>query len=223
MIARRRPNAAKYWIAEVVCQRRAGRRTLEITEEFAVGRNHHHVAVPAERAAIRLQAAIERVELRIAVVRRGVDGRRGRVALAADALRVGQRRGDDLGTLALGLGLDDLRLASTLAALRAARYLRSVRFMLSYTLLATSSCRSMRCMRTSMSRMPSFSNFSLASFMNSPVICCRSEITMSLQRAPRDGVLDAVLDGVAHQRFGAAFVATAGRLVESARRRGCAT
>ena len=72
----------------------------------------------------------------------------------------------------------------------------------------------MRCTRTSTSWMPSFSSRSLASSMNSPVICWRSEVTISLSVRPRDGVLDAVLDGVAHQRFGAAFVAAAGRLVE---------
>ena len=56
------------------------------------------------------------------------------ITLAADALRIGQRLGDELGALALGLGRDDLRLRvrPRRAALRAMP--SNVRFMLSYTL-----------------------------------------------------------------------------------------
>ena len=46
-------------------------------------------------------------------------------------------------------------------------------------------------------------------------------MSLSVRRATR--ILDAVLDGVAHQRFGAAFIAAAGRLVEGFGARGCAT
>ena len=72
------------------------------------------------------------------------------ITLAANALRVGLRLGDELGALAFGLGLDDLRLAIALTA-RVCAMPSKLCFMLSYTLVATSSCRSMRCTRTSMS------------------------------------------------------------------------
>src|SRR5262245_12569692 len=95
-----------------------GSRALEVTEEVAVGRNHDHVAFPAQRRAVGLQAAPERVELLVPVVRRRVEARGRGLALAADALRVGVGLGDDLGALAFGGGADGLRLAVALAALR---------------------------------------------------------------------------------------------------------
>src|SRR5690349_17168580 len=42
---------------------------LQVLEEFAIGRKHQHVTLLAERAAIRLQPAIERIELGVAAVR----------------------------------------------------------------------------------------------------------------------------------------------------------
>ena len=67
-----------------------GRGALEVAEELAVGGHHHHVAFAAQRIPVRLQAAVERIELGIAVVCRGVDAPRPRLAFAADPLRVGR-------------------------------------------------------------------------------------------------------------------------------------
>src|SRR5689334_11340618 len=86
-----------------------GRRTLEVAEEIAFGRHDHDIAVLAQRILVRLETAIEGIELGVAVIRGGVDGCGGRITFTADALRVGERPGDELGLLALGFGLDDLR------------------------------------------------------------------------------------------------------------------
>src|SRR6185503_1453311 len=61
---------------------------LQELEELAIGLQHEHVLILADRFAVRLHAAIERVELAVLRVRRGVDLRRTRVARAAEALRV---------------------------------------------------------------------------------------------------------------------------------------
>ena len=53
--------------------RGSGSGVLQVLEELAVRRDHQHVALLAERAAIRLQAAIERVELGVAAVGARID------------------------------------------------------------------------------------------------------------------------------------------------------
>jgi len=62
-------------------------RTLEVFEELAVGRQHQHIAFLAERALVSLQAAIERIEVRLRRVRLGVDVGRLLVRRAAYAER----------------------------------------------------------------------------------------------------------------------------------------
>src|SRR5690606_7083131 len=74
---------------------RAARGALQILEELAVRRHHQHIAVGADGLAIGLQAAVERIELRIAAIGLGIDLRRLGIALTADDLR-----------LAIGLGKD---------------------------------------------------------------------------------------------------------------------
>src|SRR5262245_27618800 len=95
------------------------RGVLEVVEELAVRRDHHHVAFAAQGIAVGLQAAKERKELGVAIVGLRVDARGRRLAFTADACRVRQRFRDQLGALAIRLGTHDLRLLVSLAALSA--------------------------------------------------------------------------------------------------------
>src|SRR6266699_624213 len=89
-------------------------RVSEIPEELGIGVEHDHVALVLEARAVRVEAAVERVELGVLVEGARVDGGRLRVALAFDALRVAVRPGDDDLALAVRFGADLFGLRKTL-------------------------------------------------------------------------------------------------------------
>ena len=66
----------------------AAGRILQVLEEVRTRVEHQDVALVAEALAIRLEAAVEGVELGVLLERAGVDRRRLGIALALDALRV---------------------------------------------------------------------------------------------------------------------------------------
>src|SRR5262245_40996508 len=116
-ITSRRPSAAaRSGHAMFMVWARSATRLLQVLEEFALRRDDEHVARLADRVAVRLEAAVQRVELGIALVGARGDGGSLRVALAADDLRVAVAAREELGALPLGLGADALRLLVALGA-----------------------------------------------------------------------------------------------------------
>src|SRR4051794_6522468 len=189
-----------------------GRRTLEVFEELAVRRDDDQVAILTERIAVRLQAAPERIELRVAVVRAGIDARRGRLAFAANALRIRVGLRDDLDLLAFRLGTDDLRFAIALAALRARDALEALLHALVHA--GRDVFLQVDALHAHVDE--------LDAEPQQRIRGARHEFTGDLltigdhdflERAAGDRVLDAVLDRLADEPLGALFVAAAGRLV----------
>src|SRR5690606_20085401 len=75
---------------------------VQVPEELVVGLDHEDVPGPVERVDAGVDAAVERVELRVLAVGLGVNGGGTGVALAAHLLRLPGGVGDDHGALAIG-------------------------------------------------------------------------------------------------------------------------
>src|SRR5258705_2626154 len=88
------------------CLRARTALVLHVTEELGARIEHHHVALAAERRFVRLEAAIERVELGVGAIRLRVDRRGLRVAVALGLLRGLVRVGKDHDALAISIGAD---------------------------------------------------------------------------------------------------------------------
>src|SRR5579862_8712697 len=91
-------------------------RVSQVAEELAVRRQHQEIAVLAEGVLVGLQAAPERVELRVARVCLGVALRRGGIAITTGALRIALGVGENHGALPLGVRLDARALLLTFGA-----------------------------------------------------------------------------------------------------------
>src|SRR5882757_4711279 len=100
---------------------------LQILEEFPIGCHDEQVAVFPQRALVRLQAAIEAVELGILRIGGRVSLRRFRIALTAYPQRIPFRVRQNLGALTLG-GCPDADARALSFRAQAARDLREVLF-----------------------------------------------------------------------------------------------
>src|SRR5438034_3742218 len=89
---------------------------LEILEELGARIEHHDVALVPERRLVRLETAVEGVELRILSVRGGVDRRGLRVAVALRLLRLLVGIGQNHFALPIRIGADLLGLGRALRA-----------------------------------------------------------------------------------------------------------
>src|SRR5450432_1230587 len=87
---------------------------LQILEEIGTRIEHHDVALVLERRLVRLQAAVERVELGVLPVRAGINRGSLGVALALGLLRLLVGVGENDLALAIGVGADLLRLGAAL-------------------------------------------------------------------------------------------------------------
>src|SRR6185369_660890 len=101
---------------QLMPRRSAALGTLQVFEELAVGADHQHVVVSAERFVIGLQAPVERIELRVARIGARVGLGCAGIALAPDHLRLAIGLRLDLGLLAVRLGAQLLGVLVTLGA-----------------------------------------------------------------------------------------------------------
>src|SRR5688572_32822063 len=85
-------------------------RILEVLEELRRRVEHHHVGLASHALAVRLEAAVEAVELGVPLVSLGIDARGLRVALALGLLRVAVGLGHDHLALPVRVRLDLLAL-----------------------------------------------------------------------------------------------------------------
>src|SRR6478736_503959 len=91
-------------------------RRIQVLEELAFGRYDPDIAIARQRAAIRLQAAVEGIELRRLAVGLRVDARSQAITLAAQALGIARRIGKDFRDLAVRLGADAFAVGAALGA-----------------------------------------------------------------------------------------------------------
>src|SRR2546428_1297354 len=94
----------------------AGAGLLEILEELGARIEHHDVALVPERRLVRLETAVEGIELGILTVRGGIDRRRLGVSVALGLLRLLVGVGQDHFALPIRVGTDLLRLGRALRA-----------------------------------------------------------------------------------------------------------
>src|SRR5690606_32018628 len=96
------------------CSALSGRvRAAHRAEEVARRIDHHDVVATREAGLVGLQAAVELREARVAAEGLGEGGRRGRIALTLDALRIAVGLGDDHLALALRVGTDRFAFGET--------------------------------------------------------------------------------------------------------------
>src|SRR5438067_11279944 len=100
---------------------------LQVLEEFRVRIEHHQVVLVVERRLVRLEAAIEGIELGILSIRGSVDPRRLGITFALDLLCLAVRIGQDNLALPVRVRTDLLRLRRALRA-QLVRHALALRF-----------------------------------------------------------------------------------------------
>src|SRR6266550_6163213 len=108
------PAPVRSLFARAALRSPAAARLLQILEEIRAWVEHHDVALVLERRLVRLQTAIERVELGVLPIGAGVDRGSPGVAFALGLLRLLVGVGENDLALAIGVSTDLLRLGAAL-------------------------------------------------------------------------------------------------------------
>src|SRR6187399_1512862 len=187
-------------------------RRIQVLEELAFGRYDPDIAIARQRAAIRLQAAVEGIELRRLAVGLRVDARSQAIPLAAQALGITRRIGKDFRDLAVGLGADAFAVGAALGAQLVAAGAEALLHALVHR--AADFIRQVDALHAHVDQF----HTQLVHRSTRPAEHVAGEYRALgdddfLQRAARDHALDAVLDVLAQQLGGEVRIAVGGAVV----------